>query len=117
PRAASCGASLKLLGNCAGSVTTSGPSSFPTRSLPAGPAAAAYCPIHPDAASTQSVTASHRLSPVVCICRGPLMVSPLPVVTYATESHTLYDTYAQAGAFIAGFPRGVNRSASSRLQT
>src|SRR5262249_28604695 len=108
---ASCGASLKLLGNFATSVTTSGPSSLPTRSLPADPAATAYPSSHPDAASTQHATASHhQLSDILRICHDPLMVFPFPAVEDATKVSYVVWNMSLAGAFIARFFHGVNRS-------
>src|SRR5215471_18723650 len=102
--AASCGASLSVLGNFAGSVTTSGPSSLPIRLLLEATCARAPAATAPTSATTSSVIMSRdRTAPVCGFCQSFPMTTPL--YTWArTEMPCLG---LQGAAILPDFGEGV----------
>src|SRR5437870_3274494 len=74
--AASCGASLKVLGCFAGSVTTSGPSSFPIRPLLVAWASAPAATTQMSAPARRVIVSRDRSVPVRSLCQSVVMKRP-----------------------------------------
>src|SRR5947209_3218609 len=78
-RAVSCGDSLKLLGNLAGSVTTSGPSSLPIRVLLPALCASAPAAMAPQRMAATRTTVSRDRTVRICTLRRHLLMTRLLV--------------------------------------
>src|SRR6266436_786450 len=78
-RAVSCGDSLKLLGNLAGSVTTSGPSSLPIRVLLPAFCASAPAAMAPQRMAATRTTVSRDRTVRICTLRRHLLMTRLLV--------------------------------------